>query len=324
MPSVTARRPATGRRGFTLIEIMVATALVGIVSAGILTVVVRQQRFYASASELIEVRDNLRTVAAVLPTELRSVAPREGDLEPKLGTTLADSAIEYRATLGTSVLCARPTASEIIVPPYGANGDAGLTSWVSPPAVGDSLWIFKPGDVTASPVVPDSMIPYRITAITSGTCPTATGFTANSTEAAAGVRYTLNTNLRNASQMPVGMPIRFLRRVRYSIYLSATDNRWYLGFRDHNPARASPWSAIQPVAGPLLPYATSGPSGLSIAYFDSAGTVLTAVADADRVRRVHFTIRAETETPVRTAGLSNTVNAPIRDSLRISVALRNY
>jgi hypothetical protein len=41
------------------------------------------------------------------------------------------------------------------------------------------------------------------------------------------------------------------------------------------------------------------------------------------VRRVQFTIRAQTATPLRTAGLSQITNGYYRDSLRISVALRN-
>jgi prepilin-type N-terminal cleavage/methylation domain-containing protein len=323
MPAVTR-----ARRGFTLAEILVALTLVGFVVGGILAIVVKQQRFYAGAADMIDLRDNIRTIGDLLPAELRAASPRDGDLIPFNGAALTDSALDFRATTGASVVCTIPAADAIIIPPYGSKGNAGLTSWISQPVVGDSIYVLLPGLPNAKPVVPDSMIPYEIKAITTAqVCPVGSGFTATASEAAQGMRIELSANLVTRPDGRVhitGAPLRFHHRVKYSLYRSTADGKWYLGYRDFNDKRAAKWSAIQPVAGPLLPYSTSGASGLSVTYHDSAGTQITSVADARRIRRVDMTVRGQTSAKLRTEGLSKTANGFYRDSLRVSVALRNY
>jgi hypothetical protein len=169
----------------------------------------------------------------------------------------------------------------------------------------------------------DTLTTHQITAATTvGACPTATGFTATAAEAAAGRTIIISPAL--STGVPVGAPIRFYRRVRYSLYQSPTDREWYLGYRDFVPGRAPQWSAIQSVAGPLLPYAANGASGLRFTYRDSVGTALTAIADAPRVRRIEIDVRAQSATVVRSSGARRSANGHYQDSLRTSVALRNY
>ncbi len=75
MSSITNRRTRFSRVGFTLIEIMVSLTLLGIVVGALLNTIISQQRFYVSAADIIEMRDNVRQAGDVLPMELGGVAP---------------------------------------------------------------------------------------------------------------------------------------------------------------------------------------------------------------------------------------------------------
>ncbi|HUF29231.1 MAG TPA: prepilin-type N-terminal cleavage/methylation domain-containing protein [Gemmatimonadaceae bacterium] len=302
------------RRGFTLIEIMVAIVLLSIVVGGLLAVVMEQERFYDGATEVMDVRDNLRRIGDLIPAEMRGLAPLEGDL-----ITMMDSAVEFRAPTGASIVCTIDLARlTITVPPVALQSDAGLTSWASAPLLSDSMFIFDSMDA-----LPDTFIGRGIVAAPGiGVCPTTTGFTSNVTEAAGAVSFVLNSALPNS--VPVGAPIRFFRRVRYSLYQSPTDRLWYMGYRDFVPSRSPAWSQIQAVAGPLMPYASSGATGLRFTYRDSDGTALTSAADAPRVRRIEIDARAQSATVMRTGGLKRSASGHYVDSLRTVVALRNY
>lgn len=302
------------RRGFTLIEIMVAIVLLSIVVGGLLAVVMEQERFYDGATEVMEVRENLRRIGDLIPAEMRGMAPLEGDL-----ITMMDSMVEFRAPTGASIICTINLArTTIAVPPIALQSDAGLTSWASAPVLSDSMFIFDSRDS-----LPDSLIARGIVAApVVGACPTTTGFTSNVTEATGAVTFVLNSALPNS--VPVGAPIRFFRRVRYSLFQSPTDRLWYMGYRDFVPSRSPQWSAIQAVAGPLMAYGSSGATGLRFTYRDSVGTALTSAADAPRVRRIEIDARAQSATVMRTGGLKRAASGYYVDSLRTVVALRNY
>jgi prepilin-type N-terminal cleavage/methylation domain-containing protein len=321
MPALTAcpRRwraapRRAGRRGFTLIEVMVTLTLIGIVVGTLLTVITRQQRFFGSAADVMELHDNLRQIGDLLPAELRGLSPRYNDL-----VTMSDSMIEARVATGSSIVCdTLPGRSTIILPPATLSTDAGLTSWANAPVQGDSLFVFDP-----RAALPDTMLKYTITGAPGvGACPLVTGFTKTAAEAVNGIRLTLDRPL--SATTPRGAPIRFFRRVKYSLYQSPTDGQWYLGYRDFIASRAPQWSAIQPVAGPLLPYATAA-SGLQLQYFDSAGTALALSSQAPQVRRIDVIARAQSRSKMRTPGLgAATASGYYRDSIRVTVALRNY
>jgi prepilin-type N-terminal cleavage/methylation domain-containing protein len=314
MSSLMRHRRRPRRGGFTMVEVMVALVLLSLVVGGLMAVVVEQQRFYDGASDIMEVRDNLRRVGDLLPSELRGIAPTEGDL-----IVMSDSAVEFRAPTGVGVICTIDLLrTTITVPPLNLASDAGLTSWTLRPLASDSMFIFDSRDNLI-----DTTIARQITvAPTVGVCPTSTGFTGSAAEAAAGFTFVLSSAL--PASVPVGAPIRFFRRVRYSLYQSASDNNWYLGYRDFVESRVPQWSSVQSVAGPLLPYASSGATGLRFTYRDSVGTALTAIADAPRVRQIEIDARARTAMPVRTAGVRRGAGGYYTDSLRTAVALRNY
>lgn len=295
-----------------MIELMVAIVMLTLVVGGLLGVVMGQQRFYDSASEVMEVRDNLRRIGVLLPSEMRAIAPLEGDIYQ-----MTDSMLDFRVPIGTAIVC-QVSSSWFTIPPLALSTDAGLTSWNTPPVQGDSITIFDSRDSLT-----DTTLYRQINATPSaGGCPMTSGFTTTLAEAAASITLNVSPSLSGTTVRP-GSPIRFWRRAKYSLY-QAPDQRWYLGYRDYVPGRNPAWSNIQPVAGPLMPYRTSGPTGLRFTYRDSTGAAVTALADAPRVRRIDIEVRAQSSVPVRTSGFNRNAAGYYVDSLLAVVAVRNH
>ena len=74
MPPCTGRKSAHTHSGFALIELTVVLALIGIIGGMIGVTLVRQQRFYRSASELLYARAGVRDAIEVLATDIRGLA----------------------------------------------------------------------------------------------------------------------------------------------------------------------------------------------------------------------------------------------------------
>src|SRR5678815_3514229 len=68
------------RRGLSLVEIMVALVLLGIVSGVVMRVVQRQQRFYQGVNQIVVQRSQLRQATSVLPIDLRSMSSVGNDI----------------------------------------------------------------------------------------------------------------------------------------------------------------------------------------------------------------------------------------------------
>lgn len=293
------------RAGVTLAELMVVLVILGLVGAVILRVIVRQQRFYASAAEITSTRGDLRDVATILPTDLRGISSAGGDIY-----AMSDSSIDFRLPVGTSVACQLGVGlTSIVVPPSTLASRSAVTTWRGTPQAGDSLMIYDDGATTAT--TDDSWKRYKISlAPAAAACPTTTGFTGTAAEAAAGVNLPLSLALPGTS--PQGSPIVFFRRAHYGLFLTSS-GKTMLGYFD---CPAGVCGSPTPIAGPFLPYAATG-SGLQFSYYDSTGTV-TAVTT--NVARIDVVARAETAAPVALVGSSRSY---VRDSLAFTVALRN-
>ena len=61
--------PLLRRRGFTLIELMVALVLLGIVAGGIYKVLVTNQQTYLAQTQRIDLQQNLRAGVTILPAD---------------------------------------------------------------------------------------------------------------------------------------------------------------------------------------------------------------------------------------------------------------
>jgi prepilin-type N-terminal cleavage/methylation domain-containing protein len=330
MPAVTAAPRAPRRAGFTLPELLTVIVLLGVVVAAIMTVIVRQQRFYRGAADIIELRGNLRQALDVLPAELRGLAPQLDDI-----TAMSDSAIAFRTQTGGSVACrilnsGLGSRNLVVLPPQALRANNGLTGWTSTPLAGEEVLI---ADTATAGNGDDTWRRYRIVAAptkvaaASAGCLTAGGFTRTATEEANSLQITVADSVTGLSVLnvvspttPVGAPVRFVRYVRYSLYLSPTDNKWYLGDSDSLPGQAR--AAVQPVAGPFQPYAAGRAGGIAFTYYDATGAVITTTDQAARraVRRIDITARAPSRRAMNMPGFGKGTYV---DSLTVSVTPRN-
>ena len=99
------------RRGFTLTEMLFVLVIFGLVAAATTRIIVSQQKFYASTSDLIAMRNTLRDIGEAIPTDLRGISSIGGDIY-----SMSDSAITFRLATGISVLpLQRWTADRLIL-----------------------------------------------------------------------------------------------------------------------------------------------------------------------------------------------------------------
>jgi hypothetical protein len=127
--------------------------------------------------------------------------------------------------------------------------------------------------------------------------------------------YTFNISGALSATIATGAAVRIFRPARYELY-QASDNNWYLGFKDYVASRSPAWSDLAPVSGPYRAKANSG-SGMQLAYYDSTGAATTNTA---QVRRIDVVMRARSTGAVNMQGLPR---AKYSDSLATSIAVRN-
>jgi prepilin-type N-terminal cleavage/methylation domain-containing protein len=293
------------RSGLTLVEVLIAIVLLGLVLTALTGVIMSQQRFYGGTAEILETRTNVRQVADILPSELRVVSPADSDIYAMTATS-----IDYRGSVGSAVVCAMNAGrTTITIPPTNTTSQNGTTAWLSTPQVGDSLLVYDQGATDAS--ADDKWTVHEITAApTSGTC---TPFTASAAEAALG--FSLDVTPALSGDVRVGASIRFFRRARFELF-NGPDGRGYLGFSDCLPSRTPACSTVQAVSGPYLPLGGS-PEGITFAYVDAADV---ATADPTLVARIDVRVRSETRGNIRMAGFQS---GKYTDSLTFSIAARN-
>ena len=312
--------PRAGRTGFTLVELLIAMVLMGIVGGAIVTLLLRQQRFYNSTNELIQTRQQIRQAAAMLPSDLRGISSVGGDIY-----VMTDSSLEFRSVFGSSLACVvDPAGKYVSTAPQGLVRQSAMTNWAVLPSVGDSLALYDSG--LSSAASDDSWQLFQITAVTPRTggasdgCPVASGLVTAAVAdlAVSNPSYKLTLSPVASKNIDAGAGIRFFRRVHYSLY-KAADNLWYLGYYDCKTGRVPVCNAIQQIGGPFQPYATNGTSGLQFTYYDSTGAV---TATKTLVARVSLAVRGQGTSLVNFSGNSGG-STTLRDSLRMEIRLRN-
>jgi len=282
------------RRGFTLVELLVALVLLSVVTAALYRVLVNNQRLYQAQTQRIDLQQNIRAAANILPAEFRELDASDGDIQAMSATS-----INIRAMRWLGFICTAPilgaglngiTMTIRSVPFYGARGLNTGT---------DSLLVYYDGNQATR--ADDGWALAKPTASVAGVC----------TDGKPGTVITMNLTLpagspNVAGAIPVGAPVRGYERVIYQLYNPPGDTSWYIGFQ---PAGGS----MQPLVGPVLS------NGLAFTYFDSTGV---ATALTNRVARIDILVRGRTAQPVRRAS-GGTLLGSIVDSVNTSVALRN-
>lgn len=293
------------KRGFTVAELLVATAVAGITTALMTMTIVRQQRFFSSAAEVLGVRSQLRDAADVLASDIRSASVAEFGLP-----VMTDTAFEMYSIIASSVACIAMSATTIGLPPGTLTSGNTLTAMLAQPDTGDLASIYNADSSTWTN--------YRIAAFASrslaSACPSSTGFT-NIGDALPGYQLTLAT----AAAVNRGSIVHFLRRARYSFYRSS-DNEWYLGYRRCAVSPPYLCSAIQPVSGPYRPYRSAGGGGIAFRYYDQYGADIASVAQSRALARIDIVLRGEAPSMISLTGDARKV---WRDSIVVSVSPRN-
>jgi hypothetical protein len=302
-------RTPPGNSGVTLAEIAVVLGLLGLLGGMLGATLVRQQRFYRAATELLEAREGVRDAMELLSADIRGMSV---DDTVRL---FADSAIEFFANIGSSIVC-QGGGTGVGLPPAGARDGAVLTAFLTQPDTGDIAVFLGESPAGRSDWERRRIVSFGQRALASA-CPVPSPFSRPAgLDAGSGFFVELSAPL---SEPGAGAPVRFIRRGRYSLY-RASDGRWYLGYRRCNAIGASVCGPIQPLSGPYRDYSSSPRStGLLLEYFDRSGNRLTPGASPLEIARIDVTARAASSQRIVVEGRST---APA-DSATVAVAIRN-
>jgi hypothetical protein len=212
------------------------------------------------------------------------------------------------------VVC-QTIGNEIGLPPSHALGNS-LGSFLTDPDTGDIALFY-----TDSAGAPRHWTRYRVASFASrsaaSSC-TGSRFSSDAERASRARAFAVTVTPSLSPGVHEGTPVRFLRRVRYSLY-HASDGKSYLGYRRCNADGPSVCGGIQPVSGPYRAYSRDvHATGLLFEYFGASGEPLDATA-SHGLARVVITARSQSEqqNPFRSR------DKTIADSGMVSIALRN-
>ena len=320
----------------TLVEIMVALTLLGLVSGVIMRVVLRQQKFYQGVNQLVVQRSQLRQATSVLPIDLRGLSSVGNDI-----LVASDSSIVFNVTVGTGVVCEVSGNAAVAMPPEVLASGQSITSWYgygkpdpkNKPKSAYTVYIYNDSSTLGNQ--DDVWSPFVLADVTGDKTKCVAQFT---TIGDVGKERPVLT-LKNPTGVPndpvtggplsqyigVGAPVRIVKQARYKLF-QASDGKWYLGYSDYN-ATTSDFDALSAVSGPYDAYSsTASSTGVGFRYYDVDGNEIASGANAAnraKIARVDLIARSRTGSNVKVAGLQNGLNQQYRDSLAVSVMLRN-
>jgi prepilin-type N-terminal cleavage/methylation domain-containing protein len=294
--------PHLGRRGFTLIELTIALVLLGIISTAIYRVLVSDQRIYQAQIQRMDLQQNIRAAATILPADFRTLDAADGDI-----IAMASDSIKIRAMRVFGVICDPPvlggalTARTLTVRQAMTFGSRAFT-----PAT-DSLLIYYEGDPGARS--DDGWVLGKLTAAAALNCADGRPGTLLTTDLKS--PFVL-PQLNQAGMIPAGSPVYAFETLVYKLY-QAADGNYYLGLRNAN--------GLQPLIGPLTgPNGTgqfTGAPGMTLTYYDAAGAVTAVPAN---VAQIEIRVRGRSAQVVQLAQGGQVI--PV-DSITTRVSLRN-
>lgn len=274
------------RHGFTLIEVLIALVIMGIVTGAVYQLLNTSQRLSLAQAEQVSLQSNVRTGSVVVPNELR-----------ELNTVLAGTAaqndiitkdpdrIVYRAMRGLGFVCVAPAAgaTQLVL---------ARSTWtgLNIPTAAMDLYLFVDGDPDDE--ADDAWQQTAVTAVA----------TANN---ACGGNPGITLTVAAVPAVPLNTPVRLFEQMELKLHQDGGE--WWLG-----AASVGAGGAVEPVLGPLTD------DGFQLEYLDGAGAV---TADEKAVKSIRITVRGLTEDAVRAGGFG-TMGHP-EEALVTQVLLRN-
>lgn len=267
------RRVSGGRgpvRGISLVEVLVAVMVSGILGTLLMRALVGGQRIHRAHLQEISMNESARAALAILPAELRELSAGGGDV-----LAMDSSAIVFNAMRGLYLLCADPdTVTRTVLldgRPLRMSEPIGVPD--------DSLLLFTDRDPGSRQ--DDAWIRAGASGAESGSdCPGSAPSLAVSLTGVTGAQL---------AGARAGAPLRAFRPAQVLAYRDAGGD-WWLGERVYQASSGS-WSTVQPVLGPIAA------GGLVLTYHDVTGH---ATARADAVARIG--VRVVARSPDRAQG----------------------
>lgn len=300
----------TSRRGFTLVELLIAMVLLLIVTGATFQLLHNTQRVSRAQSERVDMQSNMRAGALFIPAELRMIgfdsvvaastqngtAYATGAVVPDILGMAADS-IAFRAIRAAGMICKYTLGNEIVVDTTNY-----YSSYRTPQATRDSLLIYFDRVPDASN--DDSWFARPITGVANGTCNSTYGSRPGLTIS------TLNVGAPGVNppdSIVVGSPFRTFEVVSYKLIQSG--GKYWLGAKSLSANE----SGYQPVLGPLTA------NGFALKYYQADGVTETTVPRD--VRTVQVTLISQSDQRVSGSGAGS--QAVVQDSVVTRVSLRN-
>ncbi|MCH7715707.1 MAG: prepilin-type N-terminal cleavage/methylation domain-containing protein [Gemmatimonadetes bacterium] len=294
------------RRGFTLVELLVAMTVGTLIMGAIYQSLIGIQRLMATHSERIEVQQSLRAGAFYITRALRELDASDGDIE------IANSdQIRFRGMRWSSMVCATPADmggnAQLLIRDAMTMGSRG------PDASLDSVLVFYQGDPRDA--ADDTWIIARLSATSATTCDDGDGATDTRLAPPAQTLYDTLAVTAGAARIMVatgvltGAPIRGFQQEELRVSNYWNGRPWIM---QRLATNSGGWNSWEGLLGPLQ---TS--DGLELTYYDASGNVTAVLTN---IASVGIVLRAESNRAAYTSG--GTIDN-IRDSIVTRVALRN-
>lgn len=278
---------ASSRSGFTLVELLIAIVVFGIVSASLFTLLVRTQRASRTQADRATMQANVRAGVALVTSELRelNINATQSDI-----ASAGATAIRYRGMRGLGFICDHSTSMIRI-----RRGN-WLASYREPVAT-DSLMVYVDNDVDIT--TDDAWTRRGISAVANATC---------SSDGAAAIELTLGSVLSadTVAMIQTGSPIRTFEHMEIGALVQGGET--WLAARSMSAGQA-----FQPVLGPL------NAGGVAFQYLNAAGT---AGATELTTRTIVLTLTGITENPLA-AGTGLNAGQRATEQLVTRIRLRN-
>jgi prepilin-type N-terminal cleavage/methylation domain-containing protein len=277
------------RQGFSLVEMLVAIVIFGLVAASLNKVFAAQQRLAVTQVEQASLQSNVRSGSTIIASELWELASDAAGGSDIIA--FDGGGLTYRAMRALGLACqVSRTETRIRTSPLYQYRD------IVPGQDGLLLWVEGDPDISSD----DRWLQLSITAVAGGS-------NCGGAPAIALTTSPIDTLTTPLSYVVTDAPIRTYETMELRTVMQGA--QYWLGARSVSGGETT----VTPVAGPVLA------TGVRFAYLDSLGAVTTV---AGQIRSIRISLYGESERAVRNVG-SPTGLRPIQDSLITTVTLRN-